>query len=107
MAKTEERGMLDTCSRSSPINGPKGGGVKRLTQIESPLQVVNTGLRELRDDESTHPVRRSRSGSTANAPADGVDLGVVDPRDLCETRSVEEVVEEEHGRHDASELYMC
>lgn len=75
-----------------------------LTKEESPVQIINSSLGELRHNEATHPVSGSGCRCTARPPAKGVDLGVENPGDFGETRTVEEVVQEEEGGGDLSEL---
>lgn len=78
--------------------------MKLLTQVEPPVEVVDSNLGELGHDKATHPVGRSGSSGATSSPAQRVDLRVVDPRDFGETSSIEEVVHEEHGRSNLAEL---
>lgn len=69
---------------------------RRLTEIELPVEIVNSNLCKLRHDEASHPVGGRGRRSTASSPSQGIDFRVVDPWDLCETGTVEEVIQEEH-----------
>lgn len=43
-------------------------------EVESPAQIVYAHFRELRYNESAHPVRCGRGCSASRSPAEGVDL---------------------------------
>lgn len=68
------------------------------------MQIIDPNFRKLRYDEPAHPVCSCCGGCAARTPGEGVDLGIVDPRHFRETGAVEEIIEEEHGCCNATEL---
>lgn len=113
----------DYCHWSDDV-GCGGYHRQRLTQVESPLEVIDALLGELGNRKATDPVGCSCRSSSPGPPRERVDFRVVDPGDLCKGRAVEPgllldmlskppkkendlpVVHEEHGRGHLAELQI-
>lgn len=67
-------------------------------EIETPAQIVDADFRELGYNKPAQPVCSCSCCGTTSSPGQTVDLGIVDPGDLGEGGTVEEVIEEEHTR---------
>jgi hypothetical protein len=93
---------------------------KILTEIKPPSKIVDTDFRELCYNKTTHPIGCSRCCSTARPPTKRIDFRIIDPGNLvtvrieqgglvlgpylCITRSIENIIQEEHGSRGGAQL---
>lgn len=67
---------------------------EKLTDVEAEAKISDANRRELRADKSEDPVGSCSCCSTAGTHAQGVDLGLIDPRDHPPRAAEGGVVEE-------------